>query len=116
MPLSAGDKLGSYTILASIGAGGRGGSRPERETWVRCSTQGASRRDGARSDRLSRFHCEAKALAQLDHHNIVTIHSVEECDGVHFLTMQLVEGLPLDRMIPAAGLPLDRIVEIVSSS
>jgi serine/threonine protein kinase len=50
-------------------------------------------------ERLARFRREAKALAQLDHPNIVTIHSVEESDGIHFLTMQLLEGLPLDRLI-----------------
>jgi serine/threonine protein kinase len=48
-------------------------------------------------ERLARFRREAKSLAQFDHPNIVTIHSVEESDGVHFLTMQLVEGEPLDR-------------------
>ena len=54
-------------------------------------------------ERLGRFRREAKTLAQLDHPNIVTIYSVEECDGVHFLTMQLVEGQPLDRLIPQAA-------------
>lgn len=67
------------------------------------------------SERLARFRREAKALAQLDHPNIVTIYTVEECDGVHFLTMQLVEGQPLDRLIPAGGLPLEQIVEIASA-
>jgi serine/threonine-protein kinase len=41
-------------------------------------------------ERLARFRREAKALAQLNHPNIVTIYSVEECAGVHFLTMQRV--------------------------
>lgn len=63
-------------------------------------------------ERLARFRREAKALAQLDHPNIVTIYSVEESDGIHFLTMQLVEGQPLDRLICADGLPLEQIVEI----
>jgi serine/threonine protein kinase len=66
-------------------------------------------------ERLARFRREAKALAQLDHPNIVTIHSVEECDGSHFLTMQLVDGLPLDRVIPQGGLPVEQIVEIASA-
>ena len=66
-------------------------------------------------DRLARFRREAKALAQLDHPNIVTIYSVEESDGIHFLTMQLVEGLPLERLIPDSGLPLAQIVEIASA-
>src|ERR1700724_85421 len=63
-------------------------------------------------ERLARFRREAKALAQLDHPNIVTIHSVEECDGIHFLTMQLVEGLPLDGLIRQGGLPVEQIVDI----
>ena len=66
-------------------------------------------------ERLARFRREAKALAQLDHPNIVTIHSVEESDGVHFLTMQLVEGQPLDHLIPKGGLPVEEIVEIASA-
>jgi eukaryotic-like serine/threonine-protein kinase len=66
-------------------------------------------------ERLGRFRREAKALAQLDHPNIVTIYSVEECDGVHFLTMQLVDGHPLNRLIAQDGLPIERIVEIGSA-
>jgi TolB-like protein/cytochrome c-type biogenesis protein CcmH/NrfG len=66
-------------------------------------------------ERLGRFRREAKALAQLDHPNIVTIHSVEECGGIHFLTMQLVDGLPLDRLIPQGGLPVEQIIEIASA-
>jgi len=66
-------------------------------------------------ERLARFRREAKALAQLDHPNIVTIHSVEESNGVHFLTMQLVEGQPLDRVISGNGLPVERVVEIAGA-
>ena len=66
-------------------------------------------------ERLARFRREAKALAQLDHPNIVTIYSVEESEGVHLLTMQLVEGQPLDHLITSAGLPLDQIIEIATA-
>ena len=68
----------------------------------------------ASPERLERFRREAKALAALDHPGIVTVHSVEEADGVHFLTMQLVEGHPLDRLIPDGGLPVERILEIAT--
>ena len=67
------------------------------------------------AERLMRFRREAKILAQLDHPNIVTIYSVEESDGVHFLTMQLVEGLPLDRLICQNGLPVEQIIEIAEA-
>jgi eukaryotic-like serine/threonine-protein kinase len=63
-------------------------------------------------ERLERFRREAKALAALDHPGIVTIFSVEEADAVHFLTMQLVEGQPLDHLIAAGGLPRERFLEI----
>jgi len=39
------------------------------------------------------------------------IYSVEEADGVHFLTMELVEGRSLDGEIASAGFPLDRLLE-----
>ena len=67
------------------------------------------------AERLGRFRREAKVLAQLDHPNIVTIYSVEESDGIHYLTMQLVEGLPLDRLISQSGLPVEQIVEIAEA-
>jgi serine/threonine protein kinase len=65
-------------------------------------------------ERLERFRREAKALAALDHPGIVTVYSVEEADGVHFLTMQLVKGEPLDRLIPEGGLPIQRILDIAT--
>ena len=39
--------------------------------------------------------------------HVVTLYSVEECDGAHFLTMELIEGQPLDRMISENGLPVE---------
>ena len=117
MPLAAGAKLGSYEILVPIGAGGMG--EVYRATDTKLGRDVALKvlppEMAHDPDRLARFRREAKALAQLDHPNIVTIHSVEESDGVHFLTMQLVEGQPLDRLIAAAGLPLEQLVEVASA-
>jgi serine/threonine-protein kinase len=69
----------------------------------------------ASPERLERFQREARALAALDHPGIVTVYSVEEHEGVHFLTMQLVEGEPLDRVIPEDGLPLERVFAIAGA-
>jgi TolB-like protein len=117
MPLTPGTRLGPYEILAPLGAGGMG--EVYRATDTKLGRDIALKVLPAEMahdpERLARFRREAKALAQLDHPNIVTIHSVEECDGVHFLTMQLVEGQPLDRLIPASGLSVEQIVEIASA-
>jgi serine/threonine-protein kinase len=66
-------------------------------------------------DRLARFQREARAVAALNHANVVTVYSVEESDNVHFITMELIEGQPLDRLISANGLPPDRIIEIAGA-
>src|SRR5277367_2907517 len=66
-------------------------------------------------DRLARFQREARAVAALNHPNVVTVYSVEESDNVHFITMELLEGQPLDRLISADGLPADRIIEIAGA-
>lgn len=117
MPLTPGTRLGPYEILMCLGSGGMG--EVYRATDTKLGRDVALKVLPAEMahdpERLARFRREAKALAQLDHPNIVTIYSVEECEGIHFLTMQLVEGTALDRLIPAGGLPLKQIVEIASA-
>src|SRR5271167_3949727 len=117
MPLAPGTKLGPYEIQSPLGAGGM--EEVYRATDTQLGRSVALKvlpAELARDpERLARFRREAKALAQLDHPNIVTIHSVEESEGVHFLAMQLVEGQPLDRLIVPGGLPLEQIVEIASA-
>src|SRR5271168_2019044 len=117
MPLTPGAKLGPYEIQSPLGAGGMGEVYRATDTKLGRDVAlkvlpGEMAQD---PERLARFGREAKALAQLDHPNIITIYAVEECDGIHFLTMQLVEGLPLDRLIPQGGLPAERIFEIAGA-
>ena len=75
-----GRTLGHYRITTSIGAGGMG--EVYRATDTKLGRDVALKvlpADVARDpERLERFQREAKALAALDHPNIVTIHSVEE--------------------------------------
>ena len=62
--------------------------------------------------RRERFEREAQTVAALSHPNIVTIYSVEQAEGVQFLTMELVKGRPLGSLIPTRGLPLDHLLQI----
>ncbi len=114
MTLTAGARLGAYEIVAPLGAGGMGevfrarDSRLGREVAVKVLPAAVS----SHPDRLARFEREAKAVAALNHPNIVTLHSIEETDGIRFLTMELVEGQSLDRLIIPGGLPLSRVLDL----
>ena len=61
---------------------------------------------------LQRFEREARAAAALNHPNIVTVHSVEEDNGVPFLTLELLDGLTLAHLIEFESLRLERILDI----
>jgi TolB-like protein/Flp pilus assembly protein TadD len=112
--LTPGRRLGAYEILGLLGAGGMG--EVYRATDTRLGREVALKvlppEMASGPERLVRFQREAKALAALDHPGIVTVHSVEEADGVHFLTMQLVEGQPLDKIIPEGGMPVDQLATV----
>src|SRR6202790_4407230 len=94
MPLSIGDTLGPYEILAPIGAGGMGevyrarDSRLNRDVAIKVSAAQIS----------ERFEREAKAIAALDHPNIFQVYDV----GPNYLVMEYIEGES-----PKGRLPLD---------
>ena len=112
-----GRTLSHYHITAAIGAGGMGEVYRANDTKLGrdVALKVLSAEMAHDPDRLARFQREARSVAALNHPHIVTIFSVEEAEGVHFLTMELVEGQSLERLIPAGGLPVERIVEIASA-
>jgi serine/threonine protein kinase len=92
-----GPTLSYYRITAAIGAGGMG--EVYRATDTKLGRDVALKilpaEMASSRERLERFQREAKALAALDHPGIVTVHSVEEADGGHFLTVSSGAGPPL---------------------
>src|SRR5258708_34103269 len=91
MPLSTVTKLGSYVILAPLGAGGMGevyrakDTKLDREVAIKVLPESLARDP----ERLARFEREAKVLAALNHPNIAHIYGVEESNGVLALIMEL---------------------------
>jgi hypothetical protein len=104
-----GQTVGNYRILSMLGEGGMGvvyralDTRLDREVAIKVLPAEMAADPG----RLKRFETEAKAVAALNHPSIVTIYSVEEVEGLRFLTMEVVEGKGLDELIPEAGQPLE---------
>ena len=116
-PSLVGATLSHYRINGSIGAGGMG--EVYRATDTNLGRDVALKvlppDMAGDADRLARFQREARAVAALNHPNVVTIFSVEQSDNIQFITMELIEGQPLDRLIPANGLEVDRIVDIAGA-
>ena len=114
MPLLAGSRLGRYDIIAALGAGGMGevyrarDSRLGRDVALKVLPAGVA----ADAERLARFEHEARIVAGLNHPNIVTLYSVEDEDGIRFLTMELVEGHGLERQVTPGGLSIARVIEL----
>ena len=109
-----GQSLAHYKILEKIGSGGMGDvylaedAKLDRKVALKVLPPELAEN----AERRARFEREAKAIAALNHPNIVTIHSVEEADDVHFITMELVQGKTSAKVIPSKGFPLDRFFDI----
>ena len=119
MALTSGTRLGSYEIIAAIGAGGMGEVYRARDTRLGRDVAIKVLPESVAGDpeHLARFQREAQVLASLNHPNIAHIHGLEESNNVRALVMELVEGLTLAERIEGlkgdgGGLPLDEALAI----
>ena len=104
MALTLGTKLGPYEVVALIGAGGMGevyrarDQRLGRDVAVKVLPASFA----ADPERLRRFEQEARAVAALNHPNILGVHDIGQHDGMPFMVSELLEGESL-REILARG-------------
>ncbi len=114
MTLAPGIRLGPYEIAAPIGAGGMGevwkakDTRLGREVAIKVLPPGFA--DDA--ERLRRFELEAKALAALNHPNVLAIFDVGTHEGSPYLVMELLEGQTLRERLHGGALPVKRAMEL----
>jgi serine/threonine protein kinase len=113
-PSLVGRQLGTYRILSRLGAGGMGEVYRAHDTKLGRDVAVKVLPDTLLSDpeRLARFEREARLLAALNHPHIVTVHSFETAEGIHFLTLELLEGRSLDQIIPEGGFALGRFFHL----
>ncbi len=112
--MNPGQNLRHYRLIEKIGEGGMGVVWKAEDTKLHRHVALKVLPPSMASDpgRRARFEREARAVAALNHPNIVTLHSVEELGGVHFITMELVEGQTLSQLVPRSGLALGQLLEI----
>jgi Tol biopolymer transport system component/tRNA A-37 threonylcarbamoyl transferase component Bud32 len=110
------NELGHFSLLEKIGEGGMGRvykARDKRlERFVAIKLLAETRL--ANGDRRARFVQEAKAASALNHPNIITIHEIGEQDGQTFIAMELVDGKPLNELIPRKGMRLAEALRIAA--
>jgi len=109
MPLSVGDKLGHYEVLALLGQGGMGEVYRAKDTTLKREVAlkvlpTAVLRD---PERRARFQREAEVLASLDHPNIGPIFGMVESADARALVLALIEGPTLKDRIASGALPLE---------
>ena len=120
--IEPGTRLGSYDVVAPLGAGGMGEVYRARDTKLGRDVAlkvlpSALAND---PDRLARFRREAQVLAALNHPHIAQIYGLEESGGTLALAMELVEGHGLDERIrtgagrreSGVGLPVDEALAV----
>ena len=114
MPLTIGNCVGPYHVLALIGEGGMGevyrarDTKLDRDVALKVLPEAFT----ADPDRLARFEREAKVLASLNHPNIGSIYGLEEAEGVRALVLELVEGPTLADRIKQGPIPLNDALPI----
>jgi len=113
MRLAAGAKLGPYEIVMALGAGGMGevyrakDTRLGREVALKVLPESFAKDN----DRLRRFEQEARAVAALNHPNIMAIHDIGEQAGVPYLVSELLEGSSLRMEIEQSRLTVRKSID-----
>src|SRR5438067_10384672 len=114
MSFAADTQLGPYKISALIGSGGMGEVYRARDTRllrdVALKVLPASFTNDP--DRLRRFEQEARAVAALNHPNIVSVYDVGVSDRLHYIVTELIDGETLRQRIPPQGMPTRKAVEL----
>jgi hypothetical protein len=94
-----------YRVLGVLGSGGMGVvyKAVQRHTDRVVALKVIRPKVHGRPDFVERFRREARAVARLQHPNIVLAYDADEAGGLHFLVMEYVEGTGLDRVLRQRG-------------
>ena len=112
MSLAAGSRLGSYEVIAPIGAGGMGAvyrardERLDREVAIKVLADSLTKDDAA----MARFEREAMSVAKLSHPNILSIFEFGHDAGTAFVVMELVDGETLRARLERGPIPARKAI------
>jgi WD40 repeat protein/serine/threonine protein kinase len=110
-------RVAGYEILKVLGAGGMGvvykarHLRLDRLVALKMIKAGA----GAEPDDLARFEAEARAVAAIDHPNIIKIFEIGEHDGLPYVSLEFLEGDSLAQRIAGKPQPINDAARIIET-
>jgi eukaryotic-like serine/threonine-protein kinase len=113
MTLASGAKLGPYEVVGALGAGGMGevyrarDTRLGREVAIKVLPQSFA----GDADRLRRFEQEARAVAALNHPNILAVHDIGTQDGSPYIVSELLEGRTLREQLEEGALQVRKALD-----
>src|SRR5262245_2906905 len=108
------ESLGHYRIVRLLGRGGMGEVYLAEDLTLGRQVALKILPPGLAATGRERFEREARAVAALNHPNIVTLHSIDQSGETPFLTPELVDANALNELIPAGGVARDRLDQIRS--
>ena len=110
--LQIGSELGAYHVESLLGAGGMGEVYRAKDVrlgrWVAIKV--LLPQISADLEARRRFEREARAIANLSHPNICTLHDIGSEDGVDYIVMEYLEGDTLAAFLATRRLPMDRVL------
>jgi eukaryotic-like serine/threonine-protein kinase len=114
MPLASGSRLGPYEVIGPLGAGGMGEVYRARDTRLGrdVALKVLPAKAAGEAGRKARFEQEARAVAALNHPNIVGLYDAGAANGVEYIVTELVSGDTLATAMGNGALPVKKVLDI----
>lgn len=103
-------ELGRYRVERILGQGAMGAVYLAHDTKLGRDVALKTPKLGNAADPqvVERFQREARAAALLHHRNLCPVYDVGEVQGIHFLTMAYIDGVPLSKAVSKEQPPTER--------
>jgi Tol biopolymer transport system component len=111
-----GTLVSHYRVLSRLGSGGMGVVYAAEDLTLsrQVALKFLSETMQSNPQSLERLRREARSASALNHESICTIYEISEHEGQHFISMELLDGTPLDARLRSGALPLPELLDVAT--